>query len=51
MNCVILFLLCFKVQFVKEGCGSDHECQSDLQLKYKFHTTELSKDVFEPLPE
>lgn len=40
-----------KVQFVKEGCGSDHECQSDLQLKYKFHTTELSKDVFEPLPE
>ncbi|XP_057186966.1 integrin alpha-6b isoform X2 [Triplophysa rosa] len=40
-----------QVQFVKEGCGSDHECQSDLQLKYKFQNMEQGKDVFKPLPE
>ncbi|XP_051559138.1 integrin alpha-6b [Myxocyprinus asiaticus] len=40
-----------KVNFIKEGCGTDHDCQSDLQLKYKFHTREQNTDNFHPLPE
>ncbi|XP_065147251.1 integrin alpha-6b [Paramisgurnus dabryanus] len=40
-----------KVQFVKEGCGSNHDCQSDLQLKYKFYSPELNKAIYHPLPE
>ncbi|XP_050971643.1 integrin alpha-6b [Labeo rohita] len=40
-----------KVQFVKEGCGNDHVCQSDLKLQYKFHSREPNRDVFHPLPE
>uniref|UniRef100_A0A672NDA6 Integrin alpha-6-like n=1 Tax=Sinocyclocheilus grahami TaxID=75366 RepID=A0A672NDA6_SINGR len=40
-----------KVQFIKEGCGADHVCQSDLHLQYKFHTREPNRDVFNPLPE
>uniref|UniRef100_A0A672NG36 Integrin alpha-6-like n=1 Tax=Sinocyclocheilus grahami TaxID=75366 RepID=A0A672NG36_SINGR len=39
------------VQFIKEGCGADHVCQSDLHLQYKFHTREPNRDVFNPLPE
>uniref|UniRef100_A0A671SNI1 Integrin alpha-6-like n=1 Tax=Sinocyclocheilus anshuiensis TaxID=1608454 RepID=A0A671SNI1_9TELE len=39
------------VQFIKEGCGADHVCQSDLQLQYKFHTREPNRDIFHPLPE
>uniref|UniRef100_A0A673H128 Integrin alpha-6-like n=1 Tax=Sinocyclocheilus rhinocerous TaxID=307959 RepID=A0A673H128_9TELE len=39
------------VQFIKEGCGADHVCQSDLHLQYKFHTREPNRDVFSPLPE
>ncbi|XP_059408403.1 integrin alpha-6-like isoform X1 [Carassius carassius] len=40
-----------KVQFIKEGCGADHVCQSDLQLQYRFYTREPNRDVFNPLPE
>lgn len=39
------------VQFIKEGCGADHLCQSDLQLQYKFHTREPNKDNFFPFDE
>ncbi|XP_067297583.1 integrin alpha-6b isoform X2 [Pseudorasbora parva] len=39
------------VQFIKEGCGADHVCQSDLQLKYTFHNREQTRDIFHPLPE
>uniref|UniRef100_A0A8C2IAL2 Integrin, alpha 6b n=1 Tax=Cyprinus carpio TaxID=7962 RepID=A0A8C2IAL2_CYPCA len=39
------------VQFIKEGCGADNVCQSDLQLQYKFHTREPNRDIFNPLPE
>ncbi|KAL1282268.1 hypothetical protein QQF64_001071 [Cirrhinus molitorella] len=39
------------VQFIKEGCGADHVCQSDLQLQYKLHTREPNRDIFYPLPE
>ncbi|KAK9981073.1 hypothetical protein ABG768_000641 [Culter alburnus] len=40
-----------KVEFIKEGCGSDHICKSDLQLQYKFHNREPNRDIFNPLPE
>ncbi|XP_056110348.1 integrin alpha-6b isoform X1 [Rhinichthys klamathensis goyatoka] len=39
------------VQFIKEGCGADHVCQSDLQLQYTLHTREPNRDIFYPLPE
>uniref|UniRef100_A0A8C2PQP2 Integrin, alpha 6b n=1 Tax=Cyprinus carpio TaxID=7962 RepID=A0A8C2PQP2_CYPCA len=48
---VILNHTGFQVQFIKEGCGADNVCQSDLQLQYKFHTREPNRDIFNPLPE
>ncbi|KAF5909276.1 integrin alpha-6-like isoform X2, partial [Clarias magur] len=43
-----------EVNFVKEGCGPDLRCQSNLQLEYKFCSREQTKDqdtdVFKPLP-
>ncbi|XP_069762797.1 integrin alpha-7-like isoform X2 [Narcine bancroftii] len=38
-----------EVNFLKEGCGSDKICQSNLQLKHRFGTR-LDDDVFQPLP-
>ncbi|XP_078260080.1 integrin alpha-6-like isoform X2 [Rhinoraja longicauda] len=39
-----------KIQFLKEGCGSDHICQSNLQLKYRFGSrVEKQQDQFVPL--
>ncbi|XP_048053082.1 integrin alpha-6b isoform X2 [Megalobrama amblycephala] len=40
-----------KVHFIKEGCGSNHLCHSNLQLQYKFHNREPNRDIFNPLPE
>ncbi|KAM3861692.1 integrin alpha-6 [Diretmus argenteus] len=39
-----------EVNFLKEGCGSDNICQSNLQLQYKFCYKENNQDVFPPLP-
>lgn len=39
-----------EVSFLKEGCGSDNVCQSNIQLKYRFCSKEPNKDVFPPLP-
>ncbi|XP_060716302.1 integrin alpha-6b isoform X2 [Tachysurus vachellii] len=39
-----------EVNFVKEGCGTDLRCQSNLQLQYKFCSREPNQDVFNPLP-
>lgn len=39
-----------EVSFLKEGCGADNVCQSNLQLKYRFCSKEPNKDVFPPLP-
>ncbi|XP_062862755.1 integrin alpha-6 [Trichomycterus rosablanca] len=39
-----------EVQFLKEGCGTDNICQSNLQLQYKFCYKESNQDVFPPLP-
>ncbi|XP_027035125.1 integrin alpha-6b isoform X2 [Tachysurus fulvidraco] len=39
-----------EVNFVKEGCGTDLRCQSNLQLQYKFCSREPNQDIFNPLP-
>ncbi|XP_071774022.1 integrin alpha-6 isoform X2 [Centroberyx gerrardi] len=39
-----------EVNFLKEGCGSDNICQSNLQMHYKFCYKENNQDVFPPLP-
>ncbi|KAJ8255406.1 hypothetical protein GJAV_G00204530 [Gymnothorax javanicus] len=39
-----------EVSFVKDGCGSDNICESNLQLEYKFCSREPNRDAFPPLP-
>ncbi|KAM9454427.1 integrin alpha-6b isoform 2-T2 [Clarias gariepinus] len=38
-----------EVNFVKEGCGSDLQCQSNLKLECKLCSREQNQDVFKPL--
>ncbi|XP_059812024.1 integrin alpha-6-like isoform X1 [Hypanus sabinus] len=38
-----------EVNFLREGCGPDKICQSNLQLNYRFGTRD-DDDVFHPLP-
>ncbi|XP_059499419.1 integrin alpha-7-like isoform X2 [Stegostoma tigrinum] len=37
-----------EVNFLREGCGPDKICQSNLQMEYSF-CTRLDEDVFQPL--
>ncbi|XP_048339879.1 integrin alpha-6 isoform X2 [Sphaerodactylus townsendi] len=39
-----------EVQFLKEGCGSDNICNSNLKLHYRFCTREGSEERFAYLP-
>uniref|UniRef100_A0A4W4EFE3 Integrin alpha-2 domain-containing protein n=1 Tax=Electrophorus electricus TaxID=8005 RepID=A0A4W4EFE3_ELEEL len=39
-----------EVNFLKEGCGTDHVCQSNLKLQYTFYSCEDNKNIFHPLP-
>uniref|UniRef100_A0A8D2LY71 Integrin subunit alpha 6 n=1 Tax=Varanus komodoensis TaxID=61221 RepID=A0A8D2LY71_VARKO len=39
-----------EVQFLKEGCGPDNICNSNLKLHYRFCTKEGSEDKFAYLP-
>nr|XP_020451271.1 integrin alpha-7 isoform X2 [Monopterus albus] len=39
-----------EVNFLREGCGSDKICQSNLKLSYQFGTRPLNSDLFTPLP-
>ncbi|KAJ8416861.1 hypothetical protein AAFF_G00327390 [Aldrovandia affinis] len=39
-----------EVSFLKEGCGTDNICQSNLELQYKFCSRKPNQDVFSPLP-
>ncbi|CAB1326588.1 unnamed protein product [Coregonus sp. 'balchen'] len=39
-----------EVSFLKEGCGSDNVCQSNLQLQHRFYYREPNKDIFILLP-
>uniref|UniRef100_A0A8D2QK43 Integrin subunit alpha 6 n=1 Tax=Zonotrichia albicollis TaxID=44394 RepID=A0A8D2QK43_ZONAL len=38
------------VEFLKEGCGEDNECHSNLKLQYRFCTREGNEDRFTYLP-
>uniref|UniRef100_A0A8C7R1D2 Integrin subunit alpha 6 n=1 Tax=Oncorhynchus mykiss TaxID=8022 RepID=A0A8C7R1D2_ONCMY len=38
-----------EVNFLKEGCGTDNICQSNLQLEYRFCSKEPNQEVFPPL--
>ncbi|PNI86424.1 ITGA6 isoform 5 [Pan troglodytes] len=38
------------VHFLKEGCGDDNVCNSNLELEYKFCTREGNQDKFTYLP-
>lgn len=38
------------VHFLKEGCGDDNVCNSNLKLEYKFGTREGNQDKFSYLP-
>lgn len=39
-----------EVNFLREGCGDDKICQSNLKLSYQFGTRPLNSDIFTPLP-
>ncbi|KAM4588465.1 integrin alpha-7 isoform 2-T2 [Odontesthes bonariensis] len=39
-----------EVNFLREGCGNDKICQSNLKLRYQFGTRPLNSDYFTPLP-
>ncbi|XP_051271455.1 integrin alpha-7 isoform X2 [Dicentrarchus labrax] len=39
-----------EINFLREGCGSDKICQSNLKLNYQFGTRPLTSDLFTPLP-
>uniref|UniRef100_A0A3Q3C7J0 Integrin subunit alpha 7 n=1 Tax=Haplochromis burtoni TaxID=8153 RepID=A0A3Q3C7J0_HAPBU len=40
-----------EVNFLREGCGNDKICQSNLKLSYQFGTRPLNSDLFIPLDE
>ncbi|KAL6100817.1 itga6 [Pungitius sinensis] len=39
-----------EVNFVKEGCGRDHVCRSNLKMEYKLYYKQSNLDVYSPLP-
>uniref|UniRef100_A0A673Z260 Integrin subunit alpha 7 n=1 Tax=Salmo trutta TaxID=8032 RepID=A0A673Z260_SALTR len=39
-----------QVNFLREGCGDDNICQSNLKLTYQFGTRFITSDLFTPLP-
>ncbi|XP_041806049.1 integrin alpha-6 isoform X2 [Chelmon rostratus] len=39
-----------EVNFVKEGCGSDHICRSNLKMEYKLYYKQNNLDVYSSLP-
>ncbi|XP_068184928.1 integrin alpha-6 [Antennarius striatus] len=38
------------VNFVKEGCGSDHVCRSNVKMEYKLYYKQNNLDMYSPLP-
>ncbi|KAK2839791.1 hypothetical protein Q5P01_013531 [Channa striata] len=39
-----------EVNFLKEGCGSDQTCRSNLKMDYKLYYKQNNLDVYSPLP-
>uniref|UniRef100_A0A8C1RT52 Integrin subunit alpha 7 n=1 Tax=Cyprinus carpio TaxID=7962 RepID=A0A8C1RT52_CYPCA len=50
LRCIASFLSTSQVNFVREGCGEDKICQSNLQLSYQFGTKAPISNAFIPLP-
>lgn len=46
---VVVIVFLSQVNFVKEGCGADLQCQSNLKLESKLCSREQNQDVFKPL--
>uniref|UniRef100_A0A8K9X728 Integrin subunit alpha 7 n=1 Tax=Oncorhynchus mykiss TaxID=8022 RepID=A0A8K9X728_ONCMY len=44
------FIVGEPVNFLREGCGDDKICQSNLKLTYQFGTRPPTSDLFTPLP-
>lgn len=42
--------LSWQVNFVKEGCGSDQTCRSNLKMDYRLYYKENNPDVYKHLP-
>ncbi|XP_030636018.1 integrin alpha-6b [Chanos chanos] len=38
-----------EIKFLKEGCGADNICDSNLELQYKFFSREPTKEEYQPL--
>ncbi|XP_038127018.1 integrin alpha-6-like [Cyprinodon tularosa] len=38
-----------EVEFLKEGCGNDGVCNSNLKLEYRYGYTTLDEDIFTPV--
>uniref|UniRef100_A0A8C5CF11 Integrin alpha-2 domain-containing protein n=1 Tax=Gadus morhua TaxID=8049 RepID=A0A8C5CF11_GADMO len=52
-GCILYIPITFfspQVNFLREGCGDDKICQSNLKLSYQFGTRPLNSDLFTPLP-
>lgn len=43
------FNICLQVGFLKQGCGSDDVCESNLQVKYRYGHRTTDQDTFSPL--
>ncbi|XP_072300550.1 integrin alpha-6 isoform X2 [Eucyclogobius newberryi] len=39
-----------EINFLKEGCGRDQICQSNLKMNYKLHYKQNNQGTFSPLP-
>ncbi|KAK1151376.1 integrin alpha-7 isoform X1 [Acipenser oxyrinchus oxyrinchus] len=49
LNAAMPSTLRTEVNFLREGCGDDKICQSNLQLSYRFGTRTTTTDLFTPL--
>ncbi|XP_058867309.1 integrin alpha-7 isoform X1 [Acipenser ruthenus] len=49
LNAALPSTLRTEVNFLREGCGDDKICQSNLQLSYRFGTRATTTDLFTPL--
>uniref|UniRef100_A0A8C7HP06 Integrin subunit alpha 6 n=1 Tax=Oncorhynchus kisutch TaxID=8019 RepID=A0A8C7HP06_ONCKI len=47
-NTLFMYCASLQVNFLKEGCGNDNICQSNLQLVYRFCSKEPNQEVFPP---
>ncbi|XP_041095188.1 integrin alpha-7-like [Polyodon spathula] len=50
LNAAMPSTLRTEVNFLREGCGEDKICQSNLQLSHRFGTRGTNTDLFTPLP-